>query len=508
MLKGSLSRWSTGEAQSEKGFDYPAIPDFSVEIPAGEVRKATLPSVPWNLGLRSYWWPNIPYREDYSATLHWLNLSLTEDHQVIHRRKERFGFVGHAEGPFFYTVNGVRYTSMGGSISHGQVGDYDCFYETPCFQPAGEQTRGCPETWRRYQRIGFNTLRLSTSVPSRNMLETADEAGYMLIVEGGNWFYQYSQYHPVNTPRQLQDNMLACRNHPCVARYSLANESIMKPADSPDLEWRWLIDSALEIDDTRPLVFEENPGQGGAGIIYGMKRGHARRMQHYDPIVQGGDRIRGMGELSWVTDGMGLLAIGAQQLRLKEWTHFAPWSWVNYWPNFLEGMCHDRHPWTQNNYPDRRDGVDGWGSPMVSAVQRALHPYLVVDVDLLERNPAIRETSKEGKVGWPYATPVYAAGSNIERKNDVFNGALAGTRMQLRWSARWDSPDGPEDSTGMIGPFEIQPGFHSARMLALRAPQPERHERVLYLVLESIKDGVVVYREDRIHFTVTGSAAG
>ena len=68
--------------------------------------------------------------------------------------------------------------------SYGQVGEYDCWTETPCFQPPHGSVLGCLETWRRYQRIGFNSMRLSTSVPTRHMLETADEAGYLLIPEG------------------------------------------------------------------------------------------------------------------------------------------------------------------------------------------------------------------------------------------------------------------------------------------------------------------------------------
>ncbi len=106
---------------------------------------------------------------DYEATLHWLELSLEEAGKTVHRRRQRFGFVEYGEGPFYYTVNGVRFTSMGDSNSYGQVGEYDCWSETPCFVPPDCTYKGCPETWKRYQRIGFNTMRLSTSVPTRYM---------------------------------------------------------------------------------------------------------------------------------------------------------------------------------------------------------------------------------------------------------------------------------------------------------------------------------------------------
>jgi len=114
-----------------------------------------------------------PFREDYRSTLHWLHLTVVEHGQPRHERRQRFGFVEHAEGPYYYTVNGVRYTSFSDSNSYGQVGEYDCWTETPCFQPPHGSVLGCLETWRRYQRIGFNSMRLSTSVPTRTMLDTA-----------------------------------------------------------------------------------------------------------------------------------------------------------------------------------------------------------------------------------------------------------------------------------------------------------------------------------------------
>ena len=109
-------------------------------------------------------------------------MSLVEKDNVLHQRSQRFGFVEYLEGPYYYTVNGVRFTSFGDSNSYGQVGEYDCWVETPCFLPPDGKYKGCPETWKRYQRIGFNSMRLSTSVPSRYMLETADEAGFHTTV--------------------------------------------------------------------------------------------------------------------------------------------------------------------------------------------------------------------------------------------------------------------------------------------------------------------------------------
>jgi hypothetical protein len=88
-------------------------------------------------------------------------------------------------------------------------------------------------------------------------------------------------------------------------------------------------------------------------------------------------------------------------------------------------MSQERHPWRFNNYGNRRDGVDGWNSPIVKSVQRALDPFLVVDTGLLRMNPVIQEASSSGRVDWPYRTPVYGPGEVIERSVGVFNGSLS-----------------------------------------------------------------------------------
>jgi len=497
-LTGKLSAWGP------KDWDYPALPDRAVVLPPGRTVKVTVEHVPWTLGAASYWWPNIPFREDYHATLHCLQLTLKQGwFSVAHRRQQRFGFVEYQEGPFYYTVNGVRFTSFGDSNSYGQIGEYDCWTETPAFQPPHSGFKGCPETWKRYQRIGFNDMRLSTSVPTRYMLETADEAGYMLVPEGGSWSSGLNKFDKANFCFQIQETIRVARNHPCIARYSLANESLPANFASPKNEWRWLIDAAVAVDPTRPYVFEVNNNQTGA--VPGMEQGHAQQMGHYMPMphVQTADHIRGMGECAWATDGMAYYSSYVLAMRLNDWAHFAPWSWLNFWPNFLEGMNAERHPWKNNDYGDRQDGVDGWGSPMVQTMQWALHPYLVLDRGLRDANELITENSKSGAIQWPYWVPAYSAGSRMERSLEVFNNALTGDTLTLNWSAHWDTASGPLAAQGSVGPFKIEPGFHATQTVAFDTPNPGQPRRTLFLVLESVKDGKVVYHDERSRFTVT-----
>ena len=231
-----------------------------------------------------------------------------------------------------------------------------------------------------------------------------------------------------------------------------------------------------------------------------MRRGHAFIDNHYGNIDKGGDFIRNMGEHFWETDGMAAFALGAQQLRLNDWAYFAPWSWINYWPNFLEGMSHEKHAWKANNGPDRIDGSNGWGSPIVRFVQRGLHPYLLVDHEILRTNPPRKRDVGDGQIEWPYHVPRFVAGDSIERQVEVFNGGLFGSTMSLKWTAHWDDPDGPIALAGnTIGPFDIQPGFHVTQTIRLTVPDPETSNRRLYLVMESLKDNATVFREDRLY---------
>ncbi len=481
-LESALASWG------ENTFHYPDLPKRRTRIGAGETCKVSVKDIDWNLGAESYWWPNIPFREDYTTVLHWLNLTIEEDGKTVDRERKRFGFVEYGEGPYYYTVNGVRFTSIGDSNSYGQVGEYDCWTETACFLPPDGTYGGCPETWKRYQRIGFNSMRLSTSVPTRYMLETADEAGFMLIPEGGSWGNNTCTFAKDAFSRQLQGMMRVCRGYPSVARYSMANESISGDGGP----WRWLIDAAVETDPTRPYVFEIH-GNRGTGRIKGMESGHAYRMQHYDPIVQGGDFIRGMGEYSWSVDGIAPFGLAAREFRLRNWAHFAPWSWLNFWPNFLEGMSHERHPWKHDNHADRIDGVDGWGSPVIAYAQRSLHPYLAIDRENFHAG------YDEVGLGLFADRPTYLPGERIERSITVFNGGLANASMQLRWGARCDSPEGPVVAPlETVGPFTVEPGFHATTTIAFTAPALETREkeRLICMTLESLKDGQVVFHED------------
>jgi hypothetical protein len=483
-LRSSLASWN------RDAWDYPSIGDHVAVIPAGQTAKVSVDGVPWTLGSQSYWWPNVPFREDYVAKLHWLDLRVDEGDVALDSRRQRFGFVEHAEGPYYYTINGVRLNLPGDATAITQGGVYDGYAEAPAFRPPTGPGTGAAETWRRYMRLGIRANRTHQEPPTPHMLESADEVGFILIPESGLRGSYLRVSHDPDEPSyapHLQAMVRAARNHPSVARYSLTNEmhAIAR-----------LIDFVAPLDPTRPIVFESNGHPDPTKVQ--SELGHAWTVSHYSAWPRPARQIYGMGEFAWSTDGLADFATQGKDLRLNDVSYFAGWSWLNYWPNFLEGYGRATHAWKQNNHPDRRDGIDGWGSPIVNYVQQSLHPFLVIDHAL--------EQVAIGGPDWPGVTPRVPPGRRIERKIEVFNDALFGNRLTLRWSARLDRPDGPMIAEGSRD-LEIEPGFHVTETIAFETPNlAAGQERTIALVLESLRDGQVVFREDRIRLLATEKA--
>jgi hypothetical protein len=124
-----LSSWN-GDA-----WEYPALPDAELTIPAESEGKVSIGPIAWALGAESYWWPNKPFRKDHQARLHNLNLTLSEGESVLQRKGQRFGFVEWSEGPFYYLVNGVRINQVGDGTPESAMSEYDCYSVSPAFLP-------------------------------------------------------------------------------------------------------------------------------------------------------------------------------------------------------------------------------------------------------------------------------------------------------------------------------------------------------------------------------------
>jgi beta-galactosidase/beta-glucuronidase len=285
LVMPELSAWNDIE------WNYPAIESRAVFIDAGEVKKVTLGPVAWDLGPESYWWPNKPYREDYMATLHNIHFESKEKKKIVDMKVQRFGFVEWSEESNYYTVNGVRINMISDGTPEPAMSEYDCYSISPAFLPPTDTSYGCPETWRRYMRLGICANRIHQSTPTEYMMDVADELGFILIAETpirGCQTQNWKSLDPyLNSVKAMA---LYGRNHACISRYSLLNEGTTKYIPE-------LIDAILTVDETRPLVFEDNELNRPA-VIKGSK-GHTYAMLHYREIPEPAGIITGMGEYAW-----------------------------------------------------------------------------------------------------------------------------------------------------------------------------------------------------------------
>ena len=481
-LQAGLASWN------KDAWKYPQMLPVDFKIGPKSVKKITVGPIPWGLGPKSYWWPNIPFDEKYQAKLHLLHLAIKERGNLLAEKTQRFGFCEYAEGPYYYTINGVRVNHVSDATAEAQMSSYDCYATSPAFLPPTGPKSGCPETWRRYLRAGMNINRIHQSTPTPYMMDAADEVGFMLIPETGIRGCEDQRWDDVNLPLAVEEMAILCRNHPSVVRYSLSNEWGTREE---------LIDAIRKEDPTRPLVFEVNNSMVSKRIK-GKDGGHAYVMCHYVPFPRPCREIWGLGEFEWSTDGMAAFADQGRDMRLNDVCYYAGWSWMNWWPNFLEGMDSEHHGWPENRHADRRDGVDGWGSHIIEYVQRSSHPYLVMD----QANDALNRYNEK----WPTTIATYRPGEEVVRKIEMFNDVLSGNKLTLRWELRWDSATGDVVASDTVKDIAVEPGFHVTQTIRFPVPDPGKDERKLYLVLESLKQDQVVYRDDRIYVNVSRTA--
>jgi len=67
---------------------------------------------------------------------------------------------------------------------------------------------------------------------------------------------------------------------------------------------------------------------------------------------------------------------------------------------------------------------------------------------------------------------------------------------------RRNKADGPIVCKGTAGPGKIEAGFYSTQTLSLNELPVQQKERILYLLLEPVKDNKMMHREGRIRLNV------
>eukprot|EP01050_Picozoa_sp_SAG11_P003940 SAG11_NODE_237_length_11835_cov_11.023347_4_plen_1312_part_00 len=500
---------------------FPSLPVKTVSVKAGQNVSISVRDVAWTLGNASYWWPNKPFREDFVAKLQVLTLSVQDSAgAVVATAEHRFGFVEWAEAlhnETWYTVNGRRINFISDATPEAAMSTYDCYTTSPAFNTIDR----AKETWRRYMRMGMSANRIHQSTPTQIMLDAADEVGFALqpetAIRGECPVNKLTGSIPSGYTDQVMELAQVSRGHPSVFSYSLQNEC--NPNSIPAL-----LDAISTVDTDRPYVWNDNKEHGPTRKV-GLRDAshHAFAMLHYKDLscprshsFAGGicaeePMITGLGECAWcIPEGLESFAAIAVYSRQFDISYVAGWDWINYWPNFLEGMNYTAHAWKQTacvNH-DRTDGVDGWNSSVIEWVQRAFHPHLVFDVQSFSANPRFT-------AGWPTLNvSMGAPGQTITRELVLFNDVVdeASKAVELRWSGHWGG-----DATrkvvvsGSVPRMEIEAGFHASATLEIKLPVPPAElvsagagaRLQLVMELTDPASGAVLYTEDRVAINVT-----
>jgi hypothetical protein len=504
-IVASLTPWNHDAAWS-----YPMIADKEVTLPPNAETTVTQDNIQWTLGPDSYWWPNIPFREDYQAKLHYLNVTVEENGKTLDKLSERFGFAEHGEGPSYYTINGVRiFELQDGTQEHmwsanGHDGFQTSFEE---LEGWGSGPNGAAETWRKYLRLGINCFRLHNSAASEAMLNAADETGFMLVGESGIRGYAKPEevWDDIFKPATVKAMARAYRSHPSVVRYSLDNE--WAQATKVDDIARGLIDAAVSEDPTRPLSFSQDKAPW-VKEFFGMDRSHhGWVLDHYHTPTTSPTTLSGIEEDYWKREGTDKnelieCARAAILDRMNGLAVFSPWTLNNYWCNFVAGGSKVNgtvNPLWRNK--DRRDGIDGWGSDIVKFVQNCYSIYASADVDLIEHH-----LNTEALIFDPDKAVAFENQKQITRQMVVFNNSLARHVERIAWEVHLDHPTGDLAASGETDDCPLDPGEHASPSINFACPATAGHWRAIWFVIKTTVDGKIAFTEDRYFFKIKSTA--
>ncbi len=517
-LSGELNSWNCDAVT------YPQVPSSNVTVASGTTMKVTVGPLAWTAPPSSYWWPNVPYQQDYHAKLHNLRITLGDAAHVIHTRVVRFGFReteqrrADAQHVYYY-LNGVRVSYRGDSL---QGVDYDSIdfaggrgdaYDTfPGFLPPSAGNGGWPQAVRNVQRLNYNVVRIHQEPAPPYMLDVADELGLMIIDESairGTDGQDFAVGHDnmVNHVRQL---VLRDRNHPSIIRWSMSNEENLSPTDSAQFATD-LYNAIVALDPTRPVSADV----GGSFQQYTqITQPNFATFGHYLPDNLGKyteevgartDRPFGQGEYIWPKDvtrqGFMWFATSTMAMRAKDASDLRPYTLLSAWASFVPGVrttmmrLEPTYPEGAINPPlfGEDNLSDPWSNPIVMRVQRAFNPVLVADQAFWEAN---KMSNANGD--WPVSRPALARDADAMRDLIIFNDTFAGTVVSVTWELRAGSSTGAVASMGTFM-ADVPLGSRVTHPITIHTPAGGAS---CVLVLRAQKDGAVVFEDTAQIFTI------
>lgn len=516
-LTGALSSWNG------QGWKYPAIPTQHAVVPANTTATVTVGPLRWRADKGSYWTPNVPYREGYTAQLHELDVQIasrptagpngggpksTSEYGV------RFGFRELKQVGDHFELNGVKVNFRGDSLQganydnidhHGVSDAYDTL---PGFLEPSDGNGGWPQAVRNYQRLNYNLVRIHQLPATPYMLDVADELGLMIqdetAIRGSNNRENFDTGR-ADMVEHLSDLVRRDRNHASVLRWSQANEPQMpffvNPGQGAEFD-ELLYQTVMALDTTRPISTDgDSPDlphdNYSVFCHYEGDAGQFAIAQYTENVCEVPGKPNGQGEFIWYNDntaqGMTWFASASLRMREKGAEDTRPYTLLSNWSSVIPGVKRTDFSSLEIGYPAGplplygEDNLpDPWSNPHIQLLQKAFNPVAAVDTAFWNQNKL-----SNGAGEWPVAPSAIAAGANT-RTLTVFNDTFAGTRLDVTWNLRQGAPDGAVVASGILAP-DIAPGDRASVPISFTAPATTD---LLYLDVRVEKPGEGVLFQD------------
>ena len=162
-----------------------------------------------------------------SPTLYTLETQLIQNGKVIEEETTKFGFRTvefTADKGFFLNGNHVK---LHGSCEHHDLGALG----------AAQNKAAIRRRLTQLREMGINAIRTSHNMPSAELMELADEMGFLILSEGFDMWerpkteYDYARFFKDWAERDIASWVRRDRNHPSIIAWSLGNEIYDMHAD-------------------------------------------------------------------------------------------------------------------------------------------------------------------------------------------------------------------------------------------------------------------------------------
>lgn len=501
---------------------YPTLPSNNTTVKAKCTLKAAIGPLDWTLGSDSYWWPNIPYRENYRTKLHRLAITVSEGITSIHTASVRFGFREIRQAGRYYELNGFRINFRGDNLQVANYDRIDCggcgdaIDTLPGFLPPSSGNPGWPRAVDHFLRLNFNVQREHMGPWTPYMLDVCDEMGLMVIGESAarlNGFDRVDGVCP-HERKCLQDIVKRDRSHPSIIRWSTVNE----PQNNDPRYHLDLYDAVKAIDDTRPISediwsvdYLTKPLRDVFGLL--MDKADFTWIEHYlsfddvgvarqdafahnDAVIALTDRPYGLGEANLDSiSSHAQLACSASTValcRVQGASDVRPYVLSSAWGSSIPGVLSNsfiaeegRHPvYGEDNLPDP------WNNRGILLLRHACSPVFAMDVDFWRRN---RKSNAAG--AFPADVPKIQPSSLVKRQIAVFNDLLQNKNLILQWAVYEGSFSNPPVAQGSEN-FTLQAGSCIVSEISFETPDAESNKKYIYLALD-VYDCATKIFEDR-----------